>query len=179
MPKRKTKPKEPAELSPNRQAAMLKRLKATDDCDRLVSELLPFKGNARNFRKEALTALILEHFPMNYAEVERLPAEKLLPLLIRIRDKQHPPRETKTTTPDVPPLETAADKRNKWLYEQCCKGTPYVEIRLKLKKKPASWERLDTDQGVKDAARRYAEKNNLPLPASRKSGRPTKRKSKH
>ncbi len=81
--------------------------------------------------------------------------------------------------PKTPGPETAADKRNAWIYAECRKGTPYCEIRLKLKTKPVAWERIESDQGIKDAGRRYAEKNNLPPPPSRQSGRPTKRKTKH
>lgn len=57
------------------------------------------------------------------------------------------------------------DDRDKWIYEQCCTGAPYKEIINDLRKraeKKKGWERIETIQGVKEAARRYAERNNLP-----------------
>lgn len=80
------------ELSPNQAAAYFRRLVAEAACDRLLAELLPLKGNrSRHFRKEALSALLLKHFPgMSYTEAERLPATKLAELLLVIRDKQQP-----------------------------------------------------------------------------------------
>lgn len=80
---------------------------------------------------------------------------------------------------DATAPETTADKRNAWLYGECCKGIPYFEIRQRLKKKPKNWERIESDQGIKKAAERYAERFGLPMPASRKPGRPRKRKTKH
>ena len=58
-----------------------------------------------------------------------------------------------------------------WMYEQAMKGMAWEQIRLKLKKKPMSWLRYDTPQGVRQAVLRYALKEKLPTPPPRKAGR--------
>jgi hypothetical protein len=76
------------ELSPSESARVFKRAVSTAAVDALVAELLPLVGNARNYRKEALTTLIIEHFPaIGYREAQSLTADELLPLLTQIRDK--------------------------------------------------------------------------------------------
>lgn len=76
------------DASPAESARAFKRAVSTAAVDALVVELLPLVGNARNYRKEALTTLIIEHFPaIGYREAQTLTAEELLPLLTQIRDK--------------------------------------------------------------------------------------------
>ena len=87
------------ELSPNQAAKVFKSAVSKATCDQLVAELLPLVGNARNYRKEALTTLICEHFPaIGYREARALSAEELVPLLSRIREKVNTPRPV----PDSP-----------------------------------------------------------------------------
>ena len=74
------------------------------------------------------------------------------------------------------PATTANEARDKWLYEQCCK--PEVKLqtikqRLANKKK---WAQLDSIQGIRLAANRYAERNQLPEIPSRQPGKPARKK---
>lgn len=67
---------------------------------------------------------------------------------------------------DAPP------SRDAWVYGEAMAGKPWKEIRSRLRSISAEWEPIETDNGVKDVARRYAEKNSLPVPESRRPGRP-------
>jgi hypothetical protein len=58
------------------------------------------------------------------------------------------------------------DPRDKFIYEHMAKGKTRAWIRNRVSaRKP--WERLESDQGVSDAARRYAVRHNLPWPIHR------------
>jgi hypothetical protein len=59
------------------------------------------------------------------------------------------------------------DARDKWVYEQCCKGEAYDSISRQLPNKNAKWARISTKQGILDCARRYAERKGLPKPPPR------------
>lgn len=66
----------------------------------------------------------------------------------------------KRKSPDSP--------RNKWIYNECCKGIPYSKIIYKLKtNKPKNWERINSVQGIRAAAIRYAKSRQLPHPPKR------------
>jgi len=71
-----------------------------------------------------------------------------------------------------PPAATANDTRDEWLYDLAMKTVAWGTIRMRLAKKPKSWERIDSDNGVKKAARAYARRHGLPIPPTRKAGRP-------
>jgi hypothetical protein len=86
-------------------------------------------------------------------------------------------------TPTLPPpparatgWDQATEARNRWLYEECMRVTPYKRIIKDLEKRSASenWELIKTINGIKSAAARYAERTRLPLPPERHPGRPTK-----
>jgi hypothetical protein len=64
----------------------------------------------------------------------------------------------------------ANDPRDKFIYELACNGIPWKAIVAALKTKPKNWERIDTSNGVKAAANRYAARHQLPKPAPRKAG---------
>ena len=68
------------------------------------------------------------------------------------------------------PAATANDTRDKWIYEKTMKGTCWDTIAVDLGKKPKSWKRI-SGPGCKRAAIRYAERNGLPSPPTRKQGR--------
>jgi hypothetical protein len=61
------------------------------------------------------------------------------------------------------------ESRDKWVYQQCCKGVPYDTIALRLPKKNKRWRRITTKQGILACARKYAEDNGHPLPPPRQS----------
>ena len=78
------------------------------------------------------------------------------------------------TPPPPPKWDKATEARNKWLYKQCCAVVPYSKIENQLNKKPLTWVRLTTN-GIKNAAKAYAERYKLdPIPA-RQNGRPKKK----
>jgi hypothetical protein len=58
--------------------------------------------------------------------------------------------------------DQATESRDRWIYEQCCKLVPYDTISIQLRRKPKSWERIESKQGIRAAAIRYAKANNLP-----------------
>lgn len=55
----------------------------------------------------------------------------------------------------------ANEPRDRWIYEQCCKGVPYDTIAIQLKDK-RKWEPILSKQGIQQAAVRYQRRNNLP-----------------
>jgi hypothetical protein len=56
--------------------------------------------------------------------------------------------------------------RDEWIYKQCCAGVAYDTIVRRLAKRKR-WQHISTKQGIQYAARRYAERNNLPAPPPR------------
>ena len=63
------------------------------------------------------------------------------------------------------------DPRDKWIYEECMKGTPFGQVRTALKKKIQDGKKwtLLSPAGIKRAANRYAGRKGLPpLPSRRK-----------
>ncbi|MGI6417837.1 MAG: hypothetical protein ACOX1P_19465 [Thermoguttaceae bacterium] len=71
--------------------------------------------------------------------------------------------------------DTPAEQRNRWIYGEVMKGTPYQAIIQKLAKKPVDWERIYHPQGVAAAAKRFAVAHKLEMPQPRKPGRPKRR----
>jgi len=74
--------------------------------------------------------------------------------------KPYAAREPRQIAPVI--RDGAIESRDQWIYEQCCKGIPYDTIAIQLKKKPKSWPRLYSKQGVRTAAIRYASRQGLP-----------------
>jgi len=66
----------------------------------------------------------------------------------------------------------AADECDRWIYDQVMAGKKYPRIIKELKAKPVKWRRISSIPGIKAIARRYAERNSLPIPAVRQPGRP-------
>lgn len=63
------------------------------------------------------------------------------------------------------------DVRDKWIYEQCVAGTPYKNIILSINKVP-EWSEIESTNGIKGAANRYALRHGLPPIPVRTPGRP-------
>ena len=80
----------------------------------------------------------------------------------------------RTSPANGPKWDEATEARNKWVYEECIKLTPYKTIIAQLAKR-TEWEPLTTISSVKRAANAYAKRHNLPPPPARHSGRPSKR----
>ena len=80
-------------------------------------------------------------------------------------------KERKRTEPHHVP-EPPRERRDKWIYHECMKSTPYQTIAIRLKKKPKNWPRIGSVNGIKRAAERYAERHSLPKPPARQAGRP-------
>jgi hypothetical protein len=78
--------------------------------------------------------------------------------------------------PSTPLAATGNDARDKWLYEQCKKPTIKLEtIKNNLAKK-TKWAYIDSIQGIRLAANRYAKRHGLPNIPSRQPGRPARKK---
>jgi hypothetical protein len=77
--------------------------------------------------------------------------------------------------PPTSPAVTANDARDKWLYDECCKAVKYETIKRQLAEKKG-WEPLDSIQGIKLAANRYAKAHDLSSIPSRQPGRRAHRK---
>jgi hypothetical protein len=78
--------------------------------------------------------------------------------------------------------DKAAERRDKWIYAQCLKGVLHKEIIAMLKKeielqerrkhqtgKGEVWGMIETNQGIRDRAQKYAKDNDLPMPPSRQT----------
>src|SRR5262249_20821536 len=61
------------------------------------------------------------------------------------------------------------EARDRWLYQQCCALVPYKNIRPELKDWASckGWRTLASIQGIRAAARTYAEGHDRPYPALR------------
>lgn len=71
----------------------------------------------------------------------------------------------------TPVWDDATEARNKWVYEECKKGTVYKVI-IRGTKAHSDWNPITSVPGIKAAAKAYARRHCLPNPAPRKSGRP-------
>ena len=83
-------------------------------------------------------------------------------------DASDPPR------PTAPPDPTATGRneaRDKWIYQQCYKGTEHGTIIRRLKRKPKSWARIESVQGIRGVVKRYCKRHNLAEPPKRQKGR--------
>jgi hypothetical protein len=61
--------------------------------------------------------------------------------------------------------EAKQEERNKWIYDECFKGTPYKEIVAKLLPQQ-EWRKIRSIQGIRHAAKKYAERHGLsPIPS--------------
>lgn len=75
------------------------------------------------------------------------------------------------------------EERDRWLFDLCCRGVPYADIRHQLEKRVAAahkdtaeaWETIDSIEGIRLAALRYAERHELAPPPARKKGKRTPR----
>jgi hypothetical protein len=86
----------------------------------------------------------------------------------QVRDNlERDPAQCKAQSRRDPKLEA----RDKWIYQQCCKGraAPYLSIIAELKKKAQAkgWEPIDSPQGIRRAASKYAIAHDLPQPSRR------------
>lgn len=61
------------------------------------------------------------------------------------------------------------DGRDGWIYAKCCERVVYKNIKRELNELAPSkgWLKISTIQGIRAAAKRFAERHNLPLPPSR------------
>ena len=83
-----------------------------------------------------------------------------------------PKRGRQTEKPQEPRPERAirdkaTEARDKWIYDQCCKGVAYDSIARNLSKKNPKWARIGTKQGILACAKRYAKRKRLPEPPPR------------
>ena len=69
-----------------------------------------------------------------------------------------------------PTCDASTEQRNRWIYEECWKGTPYKEIIRQLERNTHEWLPIASTNGVKAAAARYADQHSLTHPFKRKQG---------
>jgi hypothetical protein len=69
-----------------------------------------------------------------------------------------------------PPVKRdgATESRDAWIYQQCCEGVPYKTIIAELNRKKC-WVAIESIQGIRDAAKRFATRNGKPLPPARRA----------
>ncbi len=62
-------------------------------------------------------------------------------------------------------VDANTEARDHWIYEECCRHVAYDTIALKLQKMPQEWDRIESKQGIRAAAVRYAKRHDLsPIP---------------
>jgi hypothetical protein len=63
------------------------------------------------------------------------------------------------------------EARDKWIYQQCCKGRamsyPNIIAELRRKSKAKGWKPIESVQGIRRAANTYADNHNLSRPPRR------------
>jgi hypothetical protein len=59
-------------------------------------------------------------------------------------------------------VDSATEARDRWIYQQGFKGAAFTSVAFRLTKKPKSWARIDSKQGIQQAAARYANRHDLP-----------------
>jgi len=67
--------------------------------------------------------------------------------------------------------DSKLESRDQWIYGLCCRGLSHKKIigQLNVRCPKEGWDRINSVQGVRAAAIRYAERHDLPKPASRKN----------
>lgn len=71
-------------------------------------------------------------------------------------------------------VRLANEPRDKWLYEQCRKGTKYSAIESRLRANTKGWRAVTGANSIRAAAGRYAQRHNLPAIPKRQRGAPKK-----
>lgn len=89
---------------------------------------------------------------------------------LRERIKTEPPDEQR----DEIPWDAATEARNRWIYQQCYKGTQHKAIVAKLAKR-TKWEQVGEER-VRQIAAEYAAIHHLNPPPVRKRGRRKKQR---
>lgn len=68
----------------------------------------------------------------------------------------------------VGPRPSGNDDRDRWIYQECREGAPYKQVIAQLRDR-SEWEPIESAQGIRAAAKRYAERMGLPPPPRRKA----------
>jgi hypothetical protein len=63
------------------------------------------------------------------------------------------------------------ETRDRWIYQKCAKGVAYKTIKTELSMlcQKKGWRKINSIQGIRSAARSYAQRHGLPMPASRQN----------
>ena len=83
-------------------------------------------------------------------------------LLGRTRRRRAPIQKTR---------DSKLEARDCWLYQKCCKRVAYKTIKTDLGERcqTKGWRRITSIQGIRWAARNYAQRHGLPMPPSRQN----------
>jgi hypothetical protein len=86
-------------------------------------------------------------------------------------DETLSPETTAQKTRRKPLRDKKLEARDKWIYRQCCKGTPHGAIVAELRRIAVKrgWQIVRTKQRIQQIGIRYAQQHDLPLPPSRKN----------
>jgi hypothetical protein len=117
---------------------------------------------------ETVDLALLSHEILHSGGVPDCPA--LTPSALRYLDASLQVELINAERKMEPPPPVILDPRGQFAYQEAVKGTAWKTIKAQINNRP-EWETLETDNGVKDLAKRYAAKNHLPGPTSRRAGR--------
>jgi hypothetical protein len=80
--------------------------------------------------------------------------------------------ETEPSSPRIPPSNQTQgdvnDARDRWIYEQCCDGTPYDDIISQLRRNHEGWRYIKSATGIRNAAQQYAKRHKVSPPPRRR-----------
>jgi hypothetical protein len=79
------------------------------------------------------------------------------------------PRERRRATPAA--RDKLLEARDRWIYRECCKGTPHDQIVAALKQQAGrkGWQIFSSKQRVQQIGNSYADRHSLPRPPARRS----------
>jgi hypothetical protein len=118
---------------------------------------IPFGGGRLVFRRRWLEAML------TLLEIVRAEEAKAQTAGLSKQNQGHAPTARRRQRV----IDPAIERRDRWIYEQAFAGVLYDEIVRRLKKKPRTWPRIETKQGVRDRAFAYAKRKGLPEPGPR------------
>ena len=86
-------------------------------------------------------------------------------------DAPENPRAKKLVATKPVRRDAKTEARDKWIYQQCCKGTPHDKIVAELKKMAPNrkWKIISTKQRVQQIGNKYADDNGLERPSPRRN----------
>jgi hypothetical protein len=113
--------------------------------------------------------LVLPEEPEQRAQARREMVYQIAESVFQHLSRGHAEQQSSPPNLASNQFKDANDARDAWVYKHCCKGTPYKEIISQLKNRKG-WLHVATLSGIRDVAKRYAERHALPSPPKRYGG---------